>query len=198
MIWMIVWQKPPIGVGALCSGSKTCLNWMNVCDIDNFCVIVLQAFYLSHFLHDFNTKGVTLKGRALATKCISELFIVGYLRTVSFTNCWWIFWFKFRSRMQFVQVKWYYFYTSLARTSRPPLFGNDWSGKWILRNSCALAILCFNSLWITYFTTCLKSCKLSVSECIISCKLHQQDMHKGQGVSIYKYCNVCCYQIEMK
>ena len=29
-----------------------------------------QAFYLGHFLYDFHAQGVTLKGKALATRCL--------------------------------------------------------------------------------------------------------------------------------
>ena len=33
---------------------------------------VFQAIYLGHFLHNFHAQGITLKGKALATKCLFQ------------------------------------------------------------------------------------------------------------------------------
>ena len=33
---------------------------------------LFQAIYLGHFSHDFHARGVTLKGKVLATKCIFQ------------------------------------------------------------------------------------------------------------------------------
>ena len=35
---------------------------------------VFRAFYRGHFLHDFRAQGVTLKSKALATKCIFQIY----------------------------------------------------------------------------------------------------------------------------
>ena len=45
------------------------------------------AFYRGHFSHDFRAQDVTLKPKASATKCISDVFtVVAYLHTTDFKN----------------------------------------------------------------------------------------------------------------
>ena len=39
--------------------------------VNKFCLF--QAFYRSHFSHDFHTQGVTLKSKAFATKWVFQI-----------------------------------------------------------------------------------------------------------------------------